>query len=146
MKYEIKRINSTRIDFLKNLVIDSKNEGLNFVANTVYEWNSGDNNFSKNGEAFYGVFDNDECVGIGGINIDPYDSNSKLGRIRHLYVAVNYRKQGIGRLILNEIIKNAKLYFQEIRLYTDNIIASKFYESIGFEKSSKYKESHIKRL
>ncbi len=143
MEYKLKKIDTERIDFIETLAKESELEGFGFVRRTLLEWNSGENNFSKKGESFYGVFYDDECVAIGGLNIDPYIDKPTLGRVRHVYVASKHRRKGIATLLLKEIMKSAKGNFKEVRLYTPSAAASELYESFGFIKSAGEHESHI---
>ncbi len=143
MTYILKKINTERIVFIEDLARESELEGFRFVRRTLLEWNSAKNNFSKKGESFYGVFYEDECIAIGGLNIDPYVDDPDLGRVRHLYVSKKHRRNGVAKLLLTEIIKAAKGNFKQVRLYTPSEVASQLYESFGFSKSSKEHESHI---
>ena len=142
MNYTIKEIKCIKLNFLNKLAIEASIEGHSFVQRTIDDWNNGQNNFSKKIELFIGVFHNGDCIGIGGLNIDPYTLDCKIGRVRHLYVSINYRKRGIGKLILDKIIESAKGSFDKLRLYTENPIAESFYEKNGFKRSSVNKESH----
>ena len=142
MNYVVKEIKCLEINFLKGLAIEAGTEGYDFVQKTIAEWNNGQNNFSQDGEFFFGAFYKGDCIGIGGLNIDPYTLDCKIGRVRHLYVSINYRKRGIGKLILDKIIESAKGSFDKLRLYTENPIAESFYEKNGFKRSSVNKESH----
>ncbi len=143
MEYILKKITAKRLDFIEELVKESELEGFGFVRRTLLEWNSGENDFSKKGESFYAVFYRDDCVAIGGLNIDPYVDDFNLGRVRHIYVSNKHRRKGIATMLLKEIVKSAEGNFQQVRLYTPSIIASQLYENFGFNKSSKEHESHI---
>ncbi len=143
MEYTLKKIDTKRIDFIEKLVNESELEGFRFVRRTLVEWNLGKNNFSKKGESFYGVFCGNECIAIGGLNIDPYVDNSDMGRVRHLYVSKNHRRKGVAKMILRKIIKDAEGNFEQVRLYTTYVHAAQLYESFGFRKSVGEHESHI---
>lgn len=142
MNFIVKEIKDFKIDFLKELALEASNEGHNFVQKTIDDWNNGQNSFSKKNEIFFGVFYDSDCIGIGGLNIDPYTTDRKIGRVRHLYVSKKYRNKGIGKLLLNKIIKSSKGSFEKLRLYTENPIARTFYQNNGFKKSSANKQSH----
>jgi ribosomal protein S18 acetylase RimI-like enzyme len=142
MNYQVKEIKCLKIDFLLELANEAKDEGHDFVQKTIDDWNSGTNDFSKESELLFGVFYKTDCIGIGGLNIDPYTTDRKTGRIRHLYVSNIHRKKGIGKLILNKLIESSKGSFDKLRLYTENSLAISFYENYGFKKSSANKESH----
>jgi ribosomal protein S18 acetylase RimI-like enzyme len=58
-----------------------------------------------------------------------------------LYIAQDYRKKGIGRMIMNHIIEEAEQHYQMIELNTDNPAADNFYRSLGF--SVKDTDEHV---
>jgi len=119
------------------LIQVSKEEGYRFVDKTKQEWHSGKNSFSKNGEAFFLVYDGEVLVGCGGVNIDPYTDNAKIGRVRHLYVLPAYRRKGIARSLVNEIINKSRHSFSVLRLRANslNIGSYDFYLSCGFQET-----------
>ena len=138
----VKEIKCLEINFLKILAIEAHTEGHNFVQKTIDEWNNGQNNFSQDGEFFFGAFFKGNCIGIGGLNIDPYSADRRIGRVRHLYVSKAHRKKGVGKMILRKIINSSRNTFDKLRLYTENPIASSFYVNNGFTKSSAKNVSH----
>ncbi|WP_404815121.1 GNAT family N-acetyltransferase [Psychrobacillus glaciei] len=71
-------------------------------------------------------------MAVGGLNIDPFSDNQKVGRLRRFYVAKEYRRRAVGSLLLNEIISDAKNYFEIIVLHTETEQAAKFYNVFGF--------------
>lgn len=129
-------------DGFEALLDESVAQNFNFLKKMQEEWISGKNQFNKNGERAFAVFDGNILIGIGGLNIDPYLPNDQIGRVRHLYILSTYRKNGAGKLLMNEIIKTAKLYYPKLRLKTDTAIAAKFYESLGFAKVTSDSASH----
>jgi len=134
--YKVKEINDNNIDSLNELVEESMKENINFVKRTVNEWKSGKNNFSKKGEKLWGLFLQNKCIAIGGLNIDPYIENNEgsIGRVRHVYVAQKYRGFDLSRVIMKLIMEEAKKNFKILRLSTQNPIAASLYESLGFKK------------
>jgi len=65
----------------------------------------------------------------------------KTAIIDELIVDINFRKQGIGKKLLNmafEIAKKRKCYRVELNSNMARTDAHKFYEANGFEKSSYY--------
>ncbi len=143
MKTKLLQVTTQNLHSLKPLAKKAELEGHNFVQRTILEWESGKNDFSKKGEILFGIFDSDLCVGIGGLNIDPYVNDSSLGRVRHLYISKNYRRMGLATQLIEKIIEVAQKHFTRLRLYTDNPSAALFYESLGFVKSNGIKETHI---
>jgi GNAT superfamily N-acetyltransferase len=143
MDIEIKQINVSLIRSLELLAVEAQFEGFNFVRRTIDEWKSGMNCFSKKGEILFGIFTSNLCIGIGGLNIDPYIDDPSIGRIRHLYISQEHPRKGLATLLLKKIIKTAATYFETVRLFTNNPEASLFYESMGFDHSNSIKETHI---
>lgn len=86
-------------------------------------------------EILYGLIFDDKLIAIGGLNIDPYSSENSLVRVRHLYVSKKYRRNNIGRILLDKILTYARGRFLRVRLYSDNIESGKFYISCGFSES-----------
>ena len=143
MKIEIKQIEDLNIGLLENLASEAYIEGYNFVQRAIDEWKSGLNDFSKKGEILFGIFMSNLCIGIGGLDIDPYIENLSIGRIRHVYISQEHRRRGFATLLLRRIIDIAWNHFELLRLYTDIPNASSLYESLGFIPSNGFKVSHI---
>jgi GNAT superfamily N-acetyltransferase len=130
------------------LIDESKQEGFHFLDRLLNDYKNGSNDFKKPSEALYGVFtDKGILIGIGGLNVDPYTTNQKVGRVRRFYVSKNFRRKGIGQILLNKIVIEAKRNFDILVLHTDTTLASQFYKSFGFHEKSKYpKATHFMYL
>lgn len=146
MECEIIQITDLNLDSLHPLAIEAQSEGYNFIVRTIYDWNSKVNDFSKKGERLFGILISDNLIGIGGLNVDPFVNNPKIGRIRHIYISQKFRRKGYASLLMRKLIKIARKYFELLRLYTDNPIASSFYKSLGFVESNSFKVTHILNL
>jgi ribosomal protein S18 acetylase RimI-like enzyme len=146
MEIVIKEIKASELDLLENLAIEIQSEGFNFVQRTIFEWENGINNFKKKGEILFGIFTSDLCIGLGGLNVDPFIVNPHVGRVRHVYISQKYRRNGLGSLLLKKIINNSTKHFKLLRLYADNQIASSFYKSLGFKQSIGIKVTHTLKL
>ncbi|PEK62861.1 GNAT family N-acetyltransferase [Bacillus wiedmannii] len=120
------------------LVQESKEEGFNFLIKLISEYENKINIFNKTGECLYGIFQGEKLIGIGGLNEDPYTENNKISRLRRFYIAKEYRRKGLGKLLLVRIISDAKKYFNIVVLNTDTVLGDKFYTSIGFVKGIKF--------
>ncbi|PLS18119.1 GNAT family N-acetyltransferase [Bacillus sp. M6-12] len=133
---------------IAHLILESKQEGFRFVQRLKDEYYSGENIFNKPGEALYGVVDAEgTLIAVGGLNIDPLSSEHGVCRLRRFYVARACRRNGIGRLLLEEIIKHAREHFQVMVLNTDTEQADSFYSRRGFTKEKVTpKSSHYLRL
>ncbi|PFM14801.1 GNAT family N-acetyltransferase [Bacillus cereus] len=120
------------------LVQESKEEGFNFLIKLKSDYENKINTFNKTGECLYGIFQVEGLIGIGGLNEDPFTENNKIGRVRRFYIAKEYRRKGLGRLLLVRILNDAKKYFNIVVLHTDTEQGDKFYTSSGFVKGTKY--------
>ncbi|WP_221568608.1 GNAT family N-acetyltransferase [Alkalihalobacillus sp. TS-13] len=144
----IKLLEPLRFNDVADVVNESLEEGFNFLRRLVNDYQNGQNTFRMLGEALFGVFTmENELIAIGGLNIDPFANNPKVGRLRRFYVSKSYRRMGLGKLLVNEIIEHATLHFTELVLHTDTSEADVFYRAIGFEKASRYPNStHFMKL
>ncbi len=144
IEYQIQEINDNNIDSLLPLNEEALVDGWNLVDRTIKEWKLGDHKFDKKGEKLWGLFVGDKCIAIGGIDIDRYleGNDGSVGRVRHIYVAKEYRGQGLSKIIMNLIIEHAKKYFKLLRLSTSNPIACHLYDSLGFQKVEGYKVAY----
>ncbi|HDR7355508.1 GNAT family N-acetyltransferase [Bacillus wiedmannii] len=120
------------------LVQESKDEGFNFLIKLISDYENKINIFNKTGECLYGIFQGEKLIGIGGLNEDPYSENNKIGRVRRFYIAKEYRRKGLGRLLLVRIISDAKKHLNIVVLNTDTVQGDKFYTSSGFVKGIKF--------
>lgn len=120
---------------------EAVSEGFGLITRLRQEWESGANRFDREGEALLGAFRADRLVGIGGLNRDPYMSDPRAGRLRHLYVLKDARRAGIGRILVECILGHATGNFDAVRLWTDR--AATFYDRLGFERVDAPKATHV---
>lgn len=137
---EIRRL--TDLGDLDPLLAASEAEGFRFVRRLVADWSSGRERFDKDGEALFGAYRGKDIVGIGGLTLDPYQNESRVGRVRRLYVHPQARRNGAGRMLVESIIEKAATHFDELTLFTDHREAAAFYERLGFRPESAEKVSH----
>ncbi len=103
------------------LVQESKEEGFNFLIKLKSEYENKINIFNKTEECLYGIFQREKLIGIGGLNKDPYTENNKIGRLRRFYISKDYRRKGLGNLLLNRLLLHAEksilkwLFYIQIR-------------------------------
>ena len=141
-KYEVRYINNL-FDFdLDSIVNQSKEEGFRFIERLINDFKNGSNTFNHFGEGLFGVFnEEDVLVAIGGLNKDPFSNGQYIGRLRRFYVDKEYRRNGIGSILVRRIIDEAKKYYKILVLHTDTEQADKFYSTIGFTKRNHYPNS-----
>lgn len=142
MQFQLRTLKTLPPDF-EILVQDSRSERFHFLYKMNEDWKGKKNTFNKPGEILLGSFYEDKLVGVCGRNIDPYTNDTRIGRIRHLYVLPTYRKHGVGRSLVENIISDANKYFEKLRLRTSNPEAAAFYEKLGFSKSNQPEETHF---
>ncbi len=117
---------------LAALIAEGGQSGSRFVGRLATEWDSGANRFDKPGEALFVARVDGQPVGVCGLNVDPYTDERRVGRVRHLYVMEVYRRHGIGRRLLADVVAAARGPFDRLRLRTTNPEAGRFYEAMGF--------------
>jgi GNAT superfamily N-acetyltransferase len=113
-------------------IAESEAHGLSFVRRLADEWASGENRFDRPGEALFAVREAADIVGVGGLNVDPYTTDPRTGRVRHVYVLAAHRRRGLATVLVSEIIAAARGHFHTLRLSTSNPDAARLYERLGF--------------
>ncbi len=131
----IVRIEELPADQLTELVSESEQAGLQLVRRLQRDWHSGANRFDRPGEALFAAFDDQRTIGVCGLNIDPYCLLPGVGRVRHLYVLTERRRQLIGSQLVLEVMSAAITGFDRLRLRTNNPLAARLYENLGFQRS-----------
>ena len=121
-------------DGFPDLLADSVADGHAFIDRLQAEWVSGQNRFDAPGERLVAADMAGRLAGIGGLNIDPYVSGPRSGRIRHLYVHRSLRRRGIAEAILANLIAHAGDNFDLLSLRTANPAADLFYCRAGFAR------------
>lgn len=133
------RVRELRDIRLHELLRDSRGEGFDFLVRLESDWRSGRNRFGLPGEALFAVAVavGGATVGLCGLNVDPYQSDPRVGRLRHLYVLAGHRRRGWGSRLVRHAVGHARAAaFREIRLRTDTRPAARFYEGLGFRRRS----------
>lgn len=131
----VKKINNLLELDISHIQAESKCEGFRFVHRLLTDYQNEFNTFSKPGEALYGVFTTtNTLIAIGGVNIDPFSKNPTVARLRRFYVLPAYRRMGVGSLLLEKIIGDAKENFSLLVLHTDTDQGDQFYTAYGFAK------------
>lgn len=134
MDIKIKEITPCYQGFAE-LKLLSITEGFNMLRRLEDNWRSGENRFDMPGEKLLGAYDKCTLVGVCGLNIDPFSTLVRTGRLRHLYVDLKYRRKHVGSFLLNEILSNTEIWFDCINTNAPST-AFTFYERAGFEAVS----------
>ena len=94
-----------------------------------------------NGHVFLALIENKAC-GIGCLN----SINAEIGELKRMFVDPSFRKLGVGKAILQEIINTAKeRRHKKVRLNTPKFMetAHSLYAGFGFKPISVYPEVEI---
>ncbi len=122
------------------------------------EWAAGANRFDAAGEGYWGLFSTETDVllrreepggalcAVGGLNADNYEGGADFGRVRHLYVHPEHRRNGLGAALLRHIVAAARPHFAALRLRTGNPVAARFYEAHGFARTDMPAATHWLRF
>lgn len=121
-------------DDFPDLLSDSLGEGYLHIQRMKQEWDAGFNRFSNPGEALYIAQAGERCAGICGLNRQAIDDGIATARLRRLYVRPEYRRQGIGRQLVERALRDACVHFQQVDLRTMTAPAATFFESMGFQR------------
>ncbi len=113
---------------LARLVPLATAEGFHHLERLVTEWADGTNRFECDGEAILIIDVGGITVACGGLT----RQREALGRVRRVYVDPAFRRQGLGRLLLEPLVEHARRSFDALVLYADNPDAARFYERLGF--------------
>ena len=117
-----------------------------FMDRLVADWVNRTNTFNRPGECLLGAFVAERLIGVGGLNVDPYLPRTNVGRLRHVYVLDDWRKQGVGRLLVDRLLDEARRSFGKVRLRTDTDRAAAFYVHCGFSPVNDATASHVVNL
>ena len=85
---------------------DAKNENFNFIERLYVEWTENRNRFDKKGEMLICSFVNRQIAGLGGITVDPAIADAL--RMRRFYIRPAFRRLGLGKLLCETLIENAR--------------------------------------
>ena len=142
----VERLIEASSDLFDALVDESERQGYRFVRRLADEWASGANRFDRPGEALFAARIDGRLVGACGLNVDPYTRVVGVGRVRHLYVLADYRRLGVGRQLVEQVLDAARGRFERLRLSTQNPAAAQLYERLGFERRAAADHTHLLEL
>jgi len=85
-------------------------------------------------------------IALGGVSLDPHVTFPRVGCVRRLYVRADSRRRGVGRALVDQVIREARRSFSELRLRAGRPEASAFFEALGFEVPHCATATHRHRL
>jgi GNAT superfamily N-acetyltransferase len=136
---DVKPVGELTLAEITPLIEVSQAEGYDFIQRLWDEIQRGA--YDEPGAAVYGVYQDGQLIGIGGVHTDPYLKEGRFGRIRHVYVLENQRRAGTGRKLMDALMTHARGHFDVLTLRTPTQHADAFYRALGFEAGSKYAEA-----
>jgi GNAT superfamily N-acetyltransferase len=129
--------------WIEPMAAEAAAEGFGFVDRLAREWQSGENTFCAAGERFLLARVDGQAAGICGLNRDASAPDGATGRLRHLYVRPAWRRQGVGKALVEEVLGSARSSFSRVRLRTDTAAAGAFYGALGFAGSTEPNATHV---
>lgn len=82
----------------------------------------------------FGAYVNDKLIGM----IRVVGDGHSIIYIQDIIVMPNYQRQGIGRLLMNEVLEKYKNVYQKVLLTDNQPNTIRFYENMGFSTSDKF--------
>jgi len=113
------------------LKAESMAAGFNMLRRLEENWLTGQNRFDKAGESLLGFYADGLLIGVCGLNQDPYTSSVRGGRLRHLYVGIEWRRRQVAITLLRTILEGSGRWFDFINTNAPQS-AFTFYERAGF--------------
>ena len=129
---ELRAIRQLAPTAIAPLLAASAAEGFRFVARLADAWASGAERYDAPGTVLLGAYDGERLVAVGGLTPDPYGGEPGVGRVRHVYVLPEARRQGVGRRLVRALEAEAAGHYRELVLRTDTDHAARFYAALGY--------------
>jgi GNAT superfamily N-acetyltransferase len=125
---------------LEDLRAEAQAEGHRHLDRLAEEWRARTMRFDREGEALLAAWLDADLAGIGGLTIDPVQPVAL--RMRRFYVAKSFRRKGIGRALVENLLTHARA---SARLVTVNAAAGSvpFWESLGFVADLRNGHTHV---
>jgi len=121
------------------LSAEAAGEGHRHLARFATEWRAG-RRFDRDGEALIVARLHGELAGIGGLTIDPTVPDAL--RMRRFYVRSLYRRHGIGRLLAERLLAQARPLRQRIAVNAAPG-SERFWEALGFIAEARDGHTHV---
>jgi GNAT superfamily N-acetyltransferase len=118
--------------------IEARAEGFGMLDTLAAEWSSGAMRFDRPGEMLLAAHVDDALAGIGGLTQEPAIPGAL--RVRRFYVALTYRRHGVGRALADALLRQATA-----KTVTCNAAAGSeaFWEALGFVPSRRDGRTHL---
>lgn len=118
-------------------------EGFSHIEHLAEDWANRTQRFQLDGEAlFVALADADRLAAIGGVTHDPELPPTEALRVRRLYVRPEFRRKGVGRVLLQRITEHALRHAPAVVANAGATPASDFFEKSGFEPVDEPAHTH----
>jgi GNAT superfamily N-acetyltransferase len=133
VQVRLERVPGGDLPDLNALVAASLAEELRFVKRLQDDWVEGRTRFDGPGEALFVAYEETRVVGVCGLTRDPFAGDSRVGRVRRLFVLPGSRGHGTGQALLGAVIHEARGVFRRLHVRTPETgLADGFYQRLGF--------------
>lgn len=126
------RVTAIDPDHWSSILRESLAEGHNMIRRLLSDFRSGVNRFNAPGEILYAHFSGQVPIAVCGLNRETDPRFPRSGRIRRLYVVPRFRRKGLARTLVDELIQHAVLHFDTLTVNVGKAEAREFYEGLGF--------------
>lgn len=127
---------------LPSLAAQARSEGFRHLDRLLADWESGALRFDRPGEVLLAAHCGPDLAGIGGLTVEEELRNAL--RMRRLYVARSCRNRGIGRRLVESLLRQAPDGTVAITLNAGNPDAEAFWEKLGFTRHSGDGFTHLR--
>src|SRR4051812_44701384 len=120
----IRPLRGADVPALREMAAVAESEGFRFVGRFFEDIVAGRVQLDAPCEFFLGSLLADEIAAIGGVTPDPYIEDSRVGRLRHVYVRPELRRAGLGKTLIADLELRAESCYDLLRLRTDTTAAA----------------------
>ena len=123
----------------ETLRAEARHEGHTMIETLAAGWTAGALRFNQPGEALFAARVGTALAGVGGLTQEPAIPGAL--RMRRFYVRAGYRRGGVGRALVGELLRQAA------RPITANAASGseRFWEAFGFTPDRRDGRTHILR-
>jgi GNAT superfamily N-acetyltransferase len=126
---------------LDALRAEARDEGHRHMDRLAADWATGAERFDAAGEGLLAAFVEGELAGVGGITVDPVDSEAL--RMRRFYVRPAFRRHGVGRCLAEAMMANARDTANCLVVNAPAELAARFWEALGFVADRRDGHTHV---
>lgn len=136
----LERITAALPAAFEGLRAEARADGHSMLDTLAREWASGATHFDRPGERLLAAYFGDVLAGIGGVTLEPTIAGAL--RVRRFYVALAYRRCGVGRALATGLLDEARR--QECAVTCNAAGGSeRFWEALGFAPDRRDGWTHL---